>query len=98
MYFLFSVNIFYNEPPSNVTLYEGESFKLNYLTYSERDFEIYKDGFGIYKRLKSTTNVLTEDRGLYYAVSDGARSKYTLLTVLRKYLGLRIDAYCISHK
>lgn len=98
MYFLFSVKTFYKEPPSNITLYEGESFQLDYKTYLKRDVEIYKDGFGIYKRLKSTTNVLTEDRGLYYAVSNGARSKYTLLTVLRKYVGLRIDAYCISHK
>ncbi|CAC5364212.1 unnamed protein product [Mytilus coruscus] len=78
----FLVYTFCEEPPSNITLYEGESFQLRYKTHTGRDFHIYKKDGGIYNRLKSKINVLIEDKGRYYAVSVGVRSKYTLLTVL----------------
>ncbi|CAC5422095.1 unnamed protein product [Mytilus coruscus] len=85
----FEVDILYfiEEPEGKITLYEGESFELTYETSRiELDVVIYKNDIFVDEHILFISHVHIKDEGLYYAECYGLRSKYTKLTVLRKFL------------
>lgn len=73
---------------AEITSYEGDTFALTYMTSQPfSDIKIYKDGTFIQSaNTFFILNVKIENRGLYHAKCHGVRSKFTSLTVLRKYV------------
>lgn len=88
---------FIDDSKGKTTLYEGESFQLEYRTSRrEWDVKIYKFN-GILVDNDNTLfikEVRHADEGIYYAECYGLRSKYTMLTVLRKFLCRNIVLIC----
>ncbi|CAC5410613.1 TTN [Mytilus coruscus] len=75
---------FIDESHVKITLYEGESFELEYpVSRGNRHVVIYKSGISIKKHNKLLIkHVNIQDEGVYHAEWYLLRSKYTMLTVL----------------
>lgn len=87
---------FIDDSEGKTTLYKGESFLLKYQTSrKEWDVKIYKNGIlNDYDNTLFIKEVRDADEGVYYAECYGLRSKYTMLTVLRKFLCRNIVLIC----